>query len=314
MINRRFIRVKVLQLLYAYLKSGEDNFSKAERELQFSIDRTYDLYFHLLQLALELKLLAEKKIEIGKNKKLPTHSDLNPNLKFVNNKVLCQLTENEMLKTNINNTKLNWNSYPSFIQNLYKELSETDFFIKYMEKEDRNYSDEKRFIIDIYKNVIIESEELEIILEEHSIFWISDYDFVIKSIINTVNFFQAEENENKRLLPQYNKEEDEQYLKDIFRKTLLNYDDTSVIITKYTKNWDFERIATIDALILNMAICEFLHFPSIPTKVTLNEYVELSKNFSAKKNSVFINGVLDRVLKDLLKEDKIIKLGRGLIG
>lgn len=314
MINRRFIRVKVLQMLYAYLKSGEDNFSKAERELNFSIDKTYDLYFYILQLLVELKSQAEKKIEIGKNKKLPTHSDLNPNTKFVDNRVLVQLSENEMLRRHLINSKLSWAAQPALIKKLYTQMTESEFYIKYMSAEVKGYNEDKRFVIDILKEVILESEDLEYTLEELSIYWPGDFDFVLKAVINTINFYEKGEIETKRLLPQFNKSDDEQYLKEIYRKTLLNYDKSVKIIGEYTKNWDFDRIATIDTLILNMAICEFMHFPSIPTKVTLNEYVELSKFFSTQKSSTFINGILDRILKDFTKDDKIVKLGRGLIG
>ena len=268
----------------------------------------------MLQLILEFKNLAEKKIEIGKSKKLPTYSDLNPNTKFVDNQVLKQLEENLMLRKHIGLHRLSWVSHQPIVVKLFKQIEEAPFFTKYMNKENVGYKEDKRVIIDILKDIILESDDLHLALEEHSIFWYSDFDYVIKAVINTINFYEKGEGDNKRLLPLYNKPDDEEFLTDIFRKSLLNYEENTEVISKYAKNWDFDRIAIIDSIILNMALCEFMHFPSIPTKVTLNEYVELSKYFSTKKSSHFINGVLDRILKDYLKEDKIGKMGRGLIG
>ncbi|MGQ7869287.1 transcription antitermination factor NusB [Sunxiuqinia sp. sy24] len=314
MISRRIIRIKVLQVLYAFYSSPDKSINNTERELFFSIQKTYDLYHYLLDLVIEISKHAESVVELRKKKHFPTEEDLNPNIRFIRNQLIAQLSSNESLNKYLGQSKLSWVNEPELIKKLYLTLIDSDFFKSYMASEDNSYQADKKFIEQVLTDVILQSEDLTQLLEEQSIYWNDDLDFVVSMIIKTFKKFKEYTGEDQALLPMFKDEEDRQFSKDLYRKAVLNHDELKEVVTKYTVNWDVERIAFIDELILEMAIAEFLFFPSIPTKVTLNEYIELSKYYSTKKSRNFINGILDKALKALKAEDKILKAGRGLIG
>ncbi len=314
MISRRIIRIKVLQVLYAYYTSSEKSINNSEKELFFSIQKTYDLYHYLLDLAIEISKHAESVIELRKKKHFPTEEDLNPNTRFIRNQLISQLKENESLNKYLDKSKLSWINEPEFVKKMYNALIATDFYKSYMLAPEGSYQADKKLVEQLFAEVILQSDDLFGILEEQSIYWNDDVDFVISMIIKTFKKFKEYTRENQALLPMFKDEEDRQFAKDLFRKTILNHDELKEVVTTHTVNWDVERIAFIDELILEMAIAEFLYFPSIPTKVSLNEYIELSKYYSTKKSRNFINGILDKALKALKSENKILKAGRGLIG
>ncbi len=314
MISRRIIRIKVLQVLYAYYTSPEKSINNSEKELIFSVQKTYDLYHHLLQLVIEIADQANSIIELRKKKHFPTEADLNPNTRFVNNHFIYQLRTNKALEKQLEQSKLSWSNEPELIKKLYNALVESDFYQQYMEKADSNYQDDKKVIELLFAEIILQSEDLISILEEESIYWNDDVDFVVSMIIKTIKKFKEYSNENSNLMPKFKDDEDQDFLKNLFRKCALNHDDLKKVVEAHTVNWDVERIAFLDNLIMEMAIAEFLHFPSIPTKVTLNEYIELSKYYSTQKSRNFINGILDKALKALKQDDQIKKAGRGLIG
>ncbi|MGE4586425.1 MAG: transcription antitermination factor NusB [Mangrovibacterium sp.] len=314
MISRRIIRIKVLQVLYAYYTSPEKSINNAEKELFFSIQKTYDLYHFILQLPVEIANHAESLMELRKKKHFPTEEDLHPNLRFVNNPLVGQLRINRSLNKYLDQSKLGWQDEPELIKKLYRTMTETDFYREYMTAPKPNYAEERKFLELLFGEIILQSEDMDLLLEEKSIYWNDDLDFVVSMIIKTIRKFRERSGAEQFLLPFFKDEEDREFAKNLFRKSILNHDELRKIVEQHTMNWDVERIAFIDNLILELAIAEFLHFPSIPSKVTLNEYIELSKYYSTQKSRNFINGILDKTLKALKQENRVIKAGRGLIG
>lgn len=314
MISRRIIRTKVLQVLYAYYSSEEKSLNNTEKELFFCIHKTYDLYHYLMALVIDIADYAESRIEIKRNKHQPTHEDLHPNTKFVSNLVINQLRSNRQLNAYLNQTKLSWVNHPELIKELYLILIESEIYNEYINSEIRSYVDDRKFIEKIFNKIFLVSEELYEVLEEQSIYWNDDIEFVISVITKTIKKFNEFSDSDQRLMPMYKDDEDRVFAKELFRKSILNHDEIQALIKVHSSNWDVERIAFMDILMMQLAISEFLYFPSIPTKVTMNEYIELSKFYSTEKSRNFINGILDKTLKDLKKEGKINKTGRGLVG
>jgi len=314
MISRRIIRTKVLQVLYAFYTSPEKSINQTEKELFFSVQKTYDLYHYLFQLVVEIADHANSIIELRKKKHFPTEEDLNPNTRFITNHLIYQIRNNTALIKQLEQSKLSWSNEPELIKKLYTALVNSDFYTEYMSKPERNYQDDKKVLELLFAEIILQSEELSSILEEESIYWNDDLDFVVSMNIKTVKKFKEFANENSALMPMFKDDEDSDFVKNLFRKCVLNHNELKKIVEQHTVNWDVERIAFLDNLIMEMAIAEFLYFPSIPTKVSLNEYIELSKYYSTQKSRNFINGILDKALKALKKENQIQKAGRGLIG
>lgn len=314
MISRRVIRTKVLQVLYAYYTSTEKSLTSTEKELFFCIGKSYDLYHYLMALVLEIADYAEQKIELRRNKHQPTHEDLHPNTKFISNQVLGQLRGNRQLNAYINQKKLSWANHPELIKDLYQFLIESDFYQEYMADSNRSFLDDRKFIDKVFTNIILVTEDLYEVLEEQSIYWNDDVEFTVTMISKTIKKFHPHTDSDQRLLPLFKDEDDREFARDLLRRTIINHDELRALIKEHSSNWDLERIAFMDILIMQLAITEFLYFPSIPTKVSLNEYIELSKYYSTEKSRNFINGILDKTLKDLKKSEKINKAGRGLIG
>ena len=314
MISRRIIRIKVLQILYAFFTSPETSINSTEKELFFSLQKTYDLYHYLIALVIDIQKFAEDRIDLGLKKHRPTTADLAPNTRFVKNQLIQQLKTNTTLSKYLEASKLSWINEEELIRKLYISLIDQDFYKEYMALEQVIYADDRKLVEDIFKYLILDNEEIESILEEQSIYWNDDLDFVVSMILKTFKKFKEFSDDDQSLLPMYKDDEDRQFAKDLYRKVVLNHGDNVILIKQHTVNWDIERIAFIDNLILELALTEFLYFPSIPTKVTLNEYIELSKYYSTEKSRNFINGILDKALKDLKKAGKINKAGRGLIG
>lgn len=314
MISRRLLRTKTLQICYAYLKSDGKTLNQAEKELFFSIQKSYDLYHYLLLLIIDVVDFAESRIELAQNKKMPTHEDLNPNKKFINNKLVKALRENADLKKYLNDQKLSWANYPELIKNLYSEIRASDIYKKYMGSTTSDFNEDKKLIIELYSKIIIAYEPLYQNLEEQSIFWNDDVEFVVGMIIKSLRAFKASDHENVRLMPLFKKEEDRDFVKRLFRKAVLNHKENEQLISKFIKNWDVERVAFMDIAVMSLAITEMIEFSEIPVKVSLDEYIEISKFYSTQKSNIFINGILDKTVEYLKKEGKIKKVGRGLIG
>jgi N utilization substance protein B len=267
-----------------------------------------------MSLVIEIADYAEQRMEIKRNKLQPTFDELNPNTRFIENLFIKQLRANKQLKTYIDQKKLTWVNHPDLVKELYLILTESEMYQVYMAAETSNYPDERKFIEKIFNNIFLVSEELYEVLEEQSIYWNDDIEFVISVIIKTFKKFSENSSEMQQLMPLFKDEDDREFAKDLLRKSIINHDELQGLVKEHSNNWDVERIAFIDILLMQLSIAEFMYFPSIPTKVTLNEYIELSKFYSTEKSRNFINGILDKTLKDLKKEGKIKKTGRGLVG
>jgi N utilization substance protein B len=314
MISRRQLRIKALQSLYAYYKTGREDMSRSEKELHFNIEKAYELYYYLLLLIIDVILYAESRIEIARNKRIPTHEDLHPNTRFIENGLVDQLRNNEQLLRFVEQRKLNWSNFPELVKEIYTKVMESEEYAAYMAAEESGYAEDKKMITQIYTHMIFPSELLSSILEEQSIYWNDDLEFITSMIVKTFKKFKDGDGSGKTLMDLYKNEEDRDYVVKLFRETIIHRDEYVEYIKQNTRNWDLERIAFMDILIMQMAIAELIAFPSIPTKVTLNEYLEISKFYSTSKSNVFINGVLDKVVMQLKEEKKFQKAGRGLIG
>ncbi|WP_374400040.1 transcription antitermination factor NusB [Flavobacterium sp.] len=313
MLNRRHIRVKVMQSIYAMHQHQSDNLDKEEKFLFQSIENTQNLYLLLLSALIEIKKKEEEYIDLASKKHLATKEERNPNLKFINNKVLVLLSESEALETalddhNINNWKLN----DDIILGLIDTIKESELYQNYMQKPVGSFDDDKNFIVDLYTEVIAPSDRLYDYLEDFKLTWVDDLPGINTLIVKQIKQLKGE-NDTLIVPKVYKDEDDKDFVKNLFRKTVLNEVELSKEYIDKTPNWDVERIAEIDTIILKMAICELLKFPSIPTKVTINEYLEIAKEYSTPKSSIFINGILDNLVKEFTQDGKLKKSGRGLL-
>jgi N utilization substance protein B len=314
MISRRQLRIKALQTLYAYYKTGGEDMGRSEKELHFNIEKAYALYQYLLLLLIDVVLYAESRIELARNKRIPTSEDLNPNTRFIENRLIAQLRQNDHLLRYVEKNKLNWANYPELIKEIYNKLIDSEEYKSYMSSDVNGYSEDKRLVTFIYTHLVFPNELLGSILEEQSIYWNDDLEFITSMIVKTIKKFKEMDGPDKPLMQLYKNQEDRDYVIKLFRLSILHREEYVAYIKENTRNWDLERIAFMDILIMQMAIAELVGFPSIPTKVTLNEYLEISKYYSTSKSNVFINGVLDKVMIQMKGERKIVKTGRGLIG
>lgn len=315
MISRRYLRVKTFQALYAYFQSDDNNINKAENELFLSLERMYDLYLYLLALGTELTHQAELRIEEAKSKRLPTEEDLNPNLKFIENKVFKLLAANTTLKKQLSDKKISWSADQELITKFMTYLRKHETYIQYMSTRESSFEEDQKFVVTLYKKIIPEFDLMIAEIQDKSIFWgFDEIDFVLSMVLKTIKRFSAESDEFSKIMSLYTDYEDDvKMVKDLFRKTIKYDDVNSEKIAKKTQNWDVERIAMIDILLMKMALTELLHFNSVPVKVTLNEYIELSKWFSTPKSKVFVNGILDKLVLELKESGELKKVGRGLL-
>lgn len=314
MLNRRHLRIKVLQALYSWFQGSDGEYGRAEKELMKNIDRIYDLYLMYLLLLTDIRTMASNRIEEGRNKKLPTKADLEPNMKFVENKVLAILDNNKALMAETHKRKLSWGNEMDMLRKMFTEIRNSELYIQYMGKTGASFEEEQEFIVNLFKDFIANSESLQNHLEEKSINWMDDIDLVCATVIKTIKGLKETSDEYTTLSPLYkDEEEDEKFVRDLFKKCVLNSESTEALISSKTENWELERIASMDMLLMKMAITEVLEFPTIPVKVTLNEYIEISKFYSTPKSNGFINGILDKVFLQLKSDGKIRKIGRGLI-
>jgi len=314
MISRRLLRIKALMALYAFNRREDGNLSQAETELMFSIGKTYDLYHYLLLLVLDVADIASEKIDQALQKRMPTKEDLNPQKWFIDNLVIVQLRQNIAFNKYISSKKLSWVNYSHIPRLLYNKMITWDVYEEYMRSEIHNYQSDKKFLIKLITDLFANSEDLQSNLEEQSIFWNDDMEYISAMVEKTLKKFKAESGENTQLMPLYKNEEDEEFVKILFRKAILNSKKCSELIDKNTTNWEVDRIALMDILVMQLAVTEVLEFPEIPVKVTLNEYIEIAKYYCTSKSSTFVNGILDNIVKEIRDEGLFNKFGRGLIG
>jgi len=308
MINRILLRIKIIQILYAFYKGEGKTALMVEKELFHSLEKTYDLYYHLLNLSVLITDYASQRIESKKNKLRPSPEDLNPNTRFVDNVFIAQLRENTQLKSYLTQRKISWVNHSEIIKELFEEITACDFYQEYMNSESVDYSADKDFWRKIFKRLILQNENLDNSIEDQSIFWTDDVEIVVSFIIKTIKRFEHDAGSNQALLPMFKDDEDVVFAKKLLHGVLKNGAGYREIIDKHTKNWELDRIAFMDILIMEVALSELMDFPTIPINVTLNEYIEIAKNYSTDKSGTFINGVLDHIVGQLKKENKLIKV------
>jgi len=313
MFNRRILRTKVLQVLYATYKKDENSLKKAENELTFSIQRSYDLMYYLVLLLEDVTAYAKKITDIRQNKRFATPEEKNPNLRFINNRITDLLTLHEKYISHINERKLSWDNNPELVRKIYQTIEKSEVFDIYMNQKDDSFRNDKRIIQFFFSEVLYNCRDLFDSLEEQSIFWFSDIDFVITKLSHIIDNVKKENVLSLRFPDIYKQDDDKDFVFKILHNTLIHTEEYTEIINQIVVNWDVERIADTDKFILLTAISEIIKFPSIPVKVTFNEYIEIAKKFGSEKSGSFINGILDKIIKHLEKENMFKKLGRGLL-
>lgn len=317
MLSRRLIRIKVFQALYSYFISDNDELPAAEKQLLRDIQRIYELYIHILSFLVEFHEFYVSKIEEGKHKYLPSFDDLHPNTRFCDNQVALQLANNNDLKRQINRFKINWINEAEMLRLIYLEVKESIVHKKYLNNPEHSYENDRKFLIAVLRDFIYPSVLLQSYFEEKNIQWADDYDAAMSMAITTLSDMKSGDDETKPLPGLYSSEEEEhdhrQFAVELFRKTIIHGSAFAKMIAETAENWDFDRIAQVDVILLKMALAELMYLPSIPVKVTLNEYIEISKYYSTPKSKQFINGILDKLIMQLKESNQLIKIGRGLI-
>ncbi|MCS2311537.1 transcription antitermination factor NusB [Phocaeicola vulgatus] len=307
MINRVLIRLKIVQIVYAYYQNGGKNLDTAEKELFFSLSKAYDLYNYLLLLMVEVTKQANKRLNAAKNKLVPTKEELFPNTKFVENRFIAQLEVNKQSLEFSNNQKKTWENEADFVKTLCDKILESDIYKEYMASETSSYEEDRELWRKLYKNIIFNNIELDQVLEDQSLYWNDDKEIVDTFVLKTIKRFDEKNGAKQELLPEFKDEEDQDFARRLFRRTILNADYYRHLISENTKNWDLDRVAFMDVVIMQIALAEILSFPNIPVSVSLNEYVEIAKLYSTPKSGGFINGTLDGIVNSLKKENKLTK-------
>lgn len=314
MTSRRLIRIKVLQLLYAFSKKENATLADIEHDLLQSMSKSTDLYYETLLLITELRHKAFLKIDAARNRRFASNTDLNPNTRFIENPVFDILEKNKKFQYYINNNLISWNNSQETIVYFYNKLLEWPVYQKYMHQKEVTFDMHKQLVLDLFTELIAQDDLFYQVLEEKSIFWNDDFELVLSIVYKTLIHIKANMTEDAEILyPIYKPQEDAEFARSLMRKAFNEYEKNLQLIDKFTYNWELDRISDMDKLIMACAIAELKNFPSIPIKVTLDEYIEISKTYSSPKSGAFINGVLDKAVALLKDSNEIIKTGRGLI-
>lgn len=338
MISRRLLRIKALSVFYACNRKELDDLEQAEQELMLSIRKSYDLYHYLLLLIIALSDLAREKAALSRMKKIPLPEDINPNTRFADNRVILQLRNNEELRRYTEATPALWNrkdritgfkslsrwlgtlgltwaDHAETVRLVFNEMTQWFTYQDYMSSQEDSYKTDQRFLKELVTKFFPASEELSASLEEQSVYWNDDLLFVASMIRNSIGRFREnDDGRNITMPPLFTNSDDEQFVKVLLRKALLNNEKNSELIDTHATNWEIERIALMDRLVMQLAITELVEFPEVPVKVTLNEYIEIAKDYCTAKSSNFVNGILDKIVREMRASGTIMKTGRGLIG
>ena len=306
MVNRILIRIKVVQIVYSYLVNKDKSIDTSEKELFFSLEKAYELYHRLLLLMIELTDAQNKRIENARFKYTATAADKNPDTRLINNRFIAQLRENKMLKEYVDRQSVSWVNEPDFIRILLDRLLASDLYKTYLTSEEDSYAVDQDFWKKAFKHIIVENEDLSEILEAQSLYWNDDLETISTFVLKTIKRYDQSKGAEQELLPMFKDDEDAEFAKMLFRKTLMNVDVNKALIDQHTKNWEIDRVAFMDIVIMLVAIAEIKSFPTIPVKVTLNEYIEIAKAYSTIKSGHFINGILDAIASQLKKDGSLV--------
>jgi len=307
-----------MQALYAYIQSDSNRLDTGEKKLLESIDRIYHLYVWQLSFILEIFDFAQRRIDENKQKMLPTHEDLHPNLRFVQNSIALKIAENNHYQGLLEKNKVNWSLQEEVIRKFYNELMHTDAYQKYMAAEPSNTEADRQILLFIICEMLVNFELLQSFYEEFDIHWVDDYDTVLVLLERTIKNWKISSDQFVKLPPlikeAHSEEQDDiHFARQLYKKVLFNSEKYDKIIEEKISNWEFDRVARVDIILLRMAVCEFLEFPTIPVKVTINEYIDISKIFSSPKSKLFINGMLDKLALHFKENGLMQKSGRGLL-
>jgi transcription antitermination protein NusB len=307
MINRVLIRIKVVQMVYAYYQSDTKDLAKAEKEFFHSIEKACDLYHYLLQFILAVTNYANQRIDTGRNKYLPSEEEKNPNCRFIDNAFSAQLAKNKNLISYLNNTKMSWTNHEGFVKSIYEAIVASDFYVVYMNAPESSYLADQELWRKIFKNILQKNEELPEVLEEQSVYWNDDLDIILTFVMKTIKRFNEEAGAFQDLLPMFKDESDRKFASKLFCSTIRNRERYRTLIDDAVKNWDIDRLAMMDLLILQVALAEIIEIEGIPVNVSLNEYIDIAKTYSTLKSGTFVNGTLDQIVTNLRKDNKLFK-------
>ena len=310
MLNRRHLRIKVLQALYAWSQSSERSIVRSEKDFLKSLKRIEELYVLLLLYIVELRDFANNHIQDSKHKKLPSENDLSPNTKFVDNEFLAQLVDETRLMIKASDFKLSFSGKHEMIRNVFFKISKSEDYINYMSNPDRSYEEDKKIVLKIFSKQMVDVELFQDYLRDEDIFWEDDLPFITSMITKTI---KDSTSDGIILLSLFKDKDEESLAMNLFRKAITNSDRFSKLISEKVKNWEIDRVAQMDLILMQMALTELIEMPTVPIKVSMNEYIDLAKYYSTERSKKFVNGILDTLVSELIKEGTIKKTGRGLI-
>ena len=306
MINREIIRNKVVQLTYAYYQNGNKNIDTAEKELLFSLSKAYDLYAYMLALIPAVARESRKYLEVAQSKAQREGTDM-PSQKFAYNRFAIQVEQNTALNDILEAKKISWNDHPEFVNKLYLQIIESQIYKEYMDSQDDSYDADREVWRKLYRTLIENNEAIDSILEEESLYWNDDKEIVDTFVVKTIKRFDEKSGHKQDILPEYDSEEDLDFARKLFRAAILNADEYQHYMGEMSRNWDFNRLAFMDVIIMQIAIAEMITFPGIPINVTITEYVEIAKLYSTPRSGGYINGILDPIARMLVKKGRMLK-------
>ena len=306
MINREIIRNKVVQLTYAYYQNGNKNIDSAEKELLLSLSKAYDLYAYMLALIPAVAKESRKYLEVAQSKAQREGTDM-PSQKFAYNRFAIQVEQNTALNDILEAKKISWNDHPEFVNKLYLQIIESQIYKEYMDSQDDSYDADREVWRKLYRTLIENNESIDSILEEESLYWNDDKEIVDTFVVKTIKRFDEKSGHKQEILPEYASEEDLDFARKLFRAAILNADEYQHYMGEMSRNWDFNRLAFMDVIIMQIAIAEMMTFPGIPVNVTINEYVEIAKLYSTPRSGGYINGILDPIARMLVRTGRMLK-------
>ena len=306
MINREIIRNKVVQLTYAYYQNGNKNIDSAEKELLFSLSKAYDLYAYMLALIPAVARESRKYLEVAQSKAQREGTAM-PSQKFAYNRFAIQVEQNTALNDILDAKKISWNDHPEFVNKLYLQITDSQIYKEYMDSSDDSYEADRELWRKLYRTLIENNEGIDSILEEESLYWNDDKEIVDTFVVKTIKRFDEKAGHKQAILPEYASEEDIDFARKLFRAAILNADEYQHYMGEMSRNWDFNRLAFMDVIIMQIAIAEMMTFPGIPINVTINEYVEIAKLYSTPRSGGYINGILDPIARMLVRTGRMLK-------